>query len=131
MATSNIALSIARWLRKYAVLIIILATLTAEMVSVGLNGMGPRPQLPPNGYISERGLVTLQWNEGNIETPITLQVSRTPEFDSLIIDQPVTGKTYTYRAEMERGTTYYWRLMQNDEPSAVSRFVISKQHVNL
>ena len=53
MLAKNIVTSTGIWLRKYALLIVLLALLATELISVALNGMGPRPQLPPRGYVAE------------------------------------------------------------------------------
>jgi hypothetical protein len=126
-----IPLHIGRWLRRYGILMLLLGILAADLIAVALSGMGPRPQLPPNGYVEERGAVTLQWNRGNIEKPITLQVSTTKSFDALVEETTVSGTTHTYNREMQRGQTYFWRLMQDGVPSATAHFVISTHHVNL
>ncbi|MBN2804236.1 MAG: hypothetical protein JXR91_14165 [Deltaproteobacteria bacterium] len=131
MYTKNIVISTGKWLRKYALLILILVMLTTELVSVSLNGMSPKPQLPPNGYVVESGSVTMQWNKGNIDKPITLQLSKTEDFTDIVLERKVTGTTTSYGDSLERGVTYYWRLMQDEIPSAVSKFSVSKQHIKL
>lgn len=131
MQTLNIFLKIGNWLRKYAVLLVLLAILSWEISSTILWGMPPVPQLPPTGYIVEQEAATLQWNKGNIEEPITLQISKTKDFAELVFEKEVTGITHRFKENLERGQKYYWRLMQNDLPSPVSNFLISKQHVKL
>lgn len=127
----NTFISVGKWLRKYAVLLILLITLSWEVGSTLLYGMPPVPQLPPAGYVLEQGAVTLQWNRGNIEEPITLQISTTEDFNEPVFDKVVSGITQRYADNLERGQVYYWRLIQNDIPGPVSNFVVSEQHVNL
>lgn len=124
-------LTLGKWLRRYAVLIILIVAFGQTMISVLLYGMGPMPQLPPTGYEIERGTVVLQWNKGNIDEPITLQVSDSPEFEDTLFERELGGVTHSLKIDYERGQTYYWRLMQNDVPSPVSNFNISEYHVNL
>ncbi len=124
-------ISIGKWLRKYAVLIIMLSILITELVNVQLNGMGPRPQLPPIGYVEESGNITLQWNRGNIDKPITVQVSKTKDFTDIVLERIVSGTTTNWGTGLERGQEYYWRLMQDDKSSVISRFTVSKQHIKL
>lgn len=131
MQNLNTFITIGKWLRKYAVLVILLVALGWEVGSTLLDGMPPVPQLPPAGYVLEQGAVTLQWNRGNIEEPITLQIATTKDFAEPLFDKEVTGITQRYGENLERGQVYYWRLVQNDIPSPVSRFVVSEQHVNL
>jgi hypothetical protein len=120
-----------KWLRKYAVLLVLLTTLGWEIISTLLYGMPPVPQLPPRGYIVENGSVTLQWNRGNIEKPISLQIATTADFEDPVFDREVSGITQNYSENLERGQVYYWRLVQDDVPSPVSKFVVSEQHVKL
>ncbi|MBN2530959.1 MAG: hypothetical protein JXR76_31520 [Deltaproteobacteria bacterium] len=131
MHNLNTFISVGKWLRKYAVLLILLITLSWEVGSTLLYGMPPVPQLPPAGYVLEQGAVTLQWNRGNIEEPITLQISTTEDFNEPVFDKVVSGITQRYADNLERGQVYYWRLIQNDIPGPVSNFVVSEQHVNL
>ena len=131
MFNLNTVYILGKWLRKYAVLIALLTILTVELVTVQLNGMGPRPQLPPRGYEAESGNITLQWNKGNRDKPITVQVSKTKDFENIVFERQVSGTTTNWGTSLERGQTYYWRLMQDEQPSSISRFTISKQHVKL
>lgn len=113
------------------VLAILLVTLGSALLKAITSGMGPVPQLPPTGYVAERGMVVLQWNKGNIEAPITLQISKTKDFESPVFEKEVSGVTYNFQNDLERGRRYYWRLIQEDRPSPVSTFVISEYHVKL
>lgn len=131
MQMLKMSLFIGKWLRKYAVLLIILVALGWKIGGTLINGMMPVPQLPPNGYELEQGAVTLQWNKGNIEAPITLQISTTEDFEELVFEKEVTGITHRYSDNLERGQVYFWRLSQNEQLSPTSNFVVSAQHINL
>ena len=131
MQHSHLIYLVYRWIRKYAVLFVLLLTLGWEIGSTLLYGMTPVPQLPPAGYVLEQGAVTLQWNRGNIEKPITLQIATTKDFAEPVFDKEVTGITQRYGNDLQRGQVYYWRLIQDEVPGPVSKFVVSKQHVNL
>ena len=131
MQNLNMFNFIYRWIRRYAVLLILLAALSWKVGSTLLHGMPPVPQLPPVGYVLEQGAITLQWNRGNIEKPITLQIATTKDFKEPLFDKEVSGITQRYSDDLQRGQVYYWRLVQDDIPSPTSKFVVSKQHVNL
>jgi hypothetical protein len=124
-------ITIGKWLRNYAVLLILLTIFGYNLGSVYLYGMGPVPQLPPRGYEPERGMVTIQWNRGNIDKPITLEIAKDPSFDDPVISKVVSGTTYNFQREIERDQIYYWRLIQDGKASPVSTFYISKYHVKL
>ncbi|MBN2719007.1 MAG: hypothetical protein JXX14_24380 [Deltaproteobacteria bacterium] len=131
MQNSNMFIAIYRWIRRYAVLLVLLAIISWKIGSTLLYGMPPVPQLPPSGYVLEQGTVTLQWNRGNIDKPITLQIATTKDFEEPLFDKEVSGITHPYADNLQRGQVYYWRLIQDDVPGPISNFVVSKQHINL
>ena len=131
MQNKNLIYIVYRWIRKYAVLLILLLVLGWKIGSTLLNGMPPVPQLPPSRYVLEQGAITLQWNRGNIDKPITLQIATNKDFEEPLFDKEVTGITQRYGDDLQRGQVYYWRLVQDDVPGPISNFVVSKQHVNL
>ncbi|NLN61461.1 MAG: hypothetical protein GX146_01085 [Myxococcales bacterium] len=131
MKTTAFLAALFQAARRYLVLLVLLLTLGSAVVTTIVRGMGPVPQLPPVGFSVERGRVDLQWHRGNIDAPIHLQISLTPDFTDPLLDQEVSGTTHTYHKELLRDQTYYWRLIQGDYTSPVSSFVISPYHVKL
>ena len=131
MPTLRILTVLGHFLRHYGLLVLLLYLLGSAVFTTVTRGMSPMPQLPPIGFVAERGMVVLQWHRGSIDAPIRLQVSRTKDFETTVMDQSVSGTTYNYQQEMTRGQTYYWRLLQKDTISPVSSFVISPYHAKL
>ncbi len=131
MYRSGILIAAARWLRRYLVALALIGTLAAAMIQVYTTGVGPRPQQPPEGYVVERDRASLQWDKGTIERPIELQVSiDDPEFGNPAVERKTSGTSHSLR-DLEPGSTYYWRLVQDGEPSRTASFSVSKYNVHI
>ena len=116
----------AVWLRKYAVTLALMVTLVTAMVGVALFGAGPMPQQPPQGYMAERGRVSLSWSKGTRQEPITLQISiGDPSFLAPIVDKETNTNSHNV-TKLERGATYYWRLIQGGKASPTAHFEVSR-----
>jgi len=116
----------AGWLRKYAVTLALMVTLVAAMAGAALFGAGPMPQQPPQGYVAERGRVSLSWSKGTREEPITLQISiGDPGFSNPIVDKKMNTNSHSV-TKLERGATYYWRLIQGGNASPTAHFEVSR-----
>lgn len=101
-----------------------------SFVSVALLGAGPTPQLPPEGYVVERGRVDLQWHRGTRPGAIRLQVAgKSGDFTRPIVDREEPGTTLSLKG-LEPGRAYRWRLVQNGAASRVASFEISASHVD-
>ena len=54
---------------------------------------------------------TFQWEEANLVEAYDLQISQSPDFSNLVIDQSGLAATeYTPTEELQYGVTYYWRV---------------------
>ena len=116
----------AGWLRKYAVTLALMATLVAAMAGAALFGAAPMPQQPPDGYVAERGRVSLSWSKGTRKEPITLQISTgDPSFSAPIVDKEMKANSHNV-TKLERGATYYWRLIQGGHASPTAHFEVSR-----
>ena len=122
----HVLLLAAVWLRKYAVTLALMVMLVTAMASAALFGAGPMPQQPPQGYDVERGRVSLSWSKGTRKEPITLQISiGDPGFNSPIINKEMTTNSHNI-TKLERGATYYWRLIQNGHAGPTAHFHVSR-----
>jgi len=131
MHRTGILVRLAGFLRRYAIAVALIAALVIAMVRVQTSGVGPVPQYPPEGYTAVKTQVSLQWNKGTREEPITLQVSiDDPTFSEPVLDKKVGGTSHSM-SKLEGGKTYYWRLVQGEEPSPVATFKVSKYNVHL
>ena len=118
------------FLRNYLVAFLLIGTFGWTMIEVYVTGTVPVPQQPPEGYTTERLTATLQWNKGNREGAIHLQVSvDDPTFEEPMLDLEVSGTTHNL-SKLEPGRTYYWRLVREDESSAIATFKTSKYAVS-
>ena len=103
------------FLRRYLVAVALLATLVVALVQVYATGTGPMPQQPPEGYTVERARASLQWNRGTRTETITLQISiDDPTFSAPKVDRQVNGTSHSLN-DLQRGSTYYWRLVQEGQ----------------
>ena len=131
MYRRGLVLTLVVLLRRYAVALFLIGALAVAIVQVYTVGVGPRPQGPPEGYLVERDKATLSWDKGTREAPITLQISIDDDsFDEPDVERTVTGTTH-HLNEVEGGATYYWRLVQDGDPSPVASFSVSKHHVDI
>jgi predicted PurR-regulated permease PerM len=118
------------FLRNYLVAFLLIGTFGWTMLEVYVTGTAPVPQQPPEGYTTERLTATLQWNKGSREGDIHLQVSvDDPTFEEPMLDLEVRGTTHNL-SKLEPGRTYYWRLVREDESSAIATFKTSKYAVS-
>lgn len=118
------------FLRSYLVTIVMLGIFTWTVVQVYVLGVGPTPQQPPPGFVEERLDTRLQWHQGNIDLPITVQVSKEdPAFKEPFYDKELTGNTLNV-TDLEPGTTYHWRLVQGGKPSSTQTFKTSPNAVH-
>lgn len=117
-------------LRKYAVALLLVVGLGWALIYVNLWGAPPTPQQPPEGYTVQRDRAALQWNNGTRNKPVTLQISvGDPDFEKPIVNKVIKGNGHTMR-KLERGATYYWRLIQNGEPGPTASFKVSRYNVD-
>jgi len=130
MRVAVILWSIGVWLRRYAVALALIGTLGGSLVAANLWGTAPSPQQPPEGYVSEDDRATLQWDKGTRKAPITLQISLDdPDFGKPLVDKAVSGTGHTL-SKLERGGTYYWRLVQDGVPGPTASFGVSKYNAS-
>jgi hypothetical protein len=114
-----------KFLRDFAILIILLGIFASTVLEVYVFGVGATPQLPPEGYELQELEAKLQWHRGNKEGAFTLQVAvDDPTFSELLLERQVSGTTHFMR-DLEPGRTYYWRLLRDDEVSATRTFKTS------
>ena len=119
------------WIRKYLVTLSLIVVFVGAMLEVYIFGVGPMPQQPPDGYTVERSRAALQWSRGTHEGDLTLQVSiDDPDFNELIVDKKVTGKTYSVK-DLKRGKTYYWRIVGDGVESPTAKFKASAYAIDL
>jgi len=119
------------FLRRYLVAVLLVGLLAAALIEVYATGTGPMPQQPPEGYTVERARASLQWNRGTRTEPITLQISiDDPTFASPKVERKVNGTTHSLN-DLQRGSTYYWRLLQAGEPGPTASFKVSSHNVKL
>jgi hypothetical protein len=131
MHRTGILVRLAGFLRRHTIAVVLIATLVVILVNAELHGVGPMPQYPPEGHTTVKTQVSLQWNKGTREEPITLQVSiDDPTFSEPMLEKKVGGTSHSM-SKLEGGKTYYWRLVQGERPSPVASFKVSKYNVHL
>ena len=131
MRSTGILIGLGIFARRYVVALALIAALVAALVQVYTTGTGPMPQQPPQGYLVERARASLQWNRGTRTEPITLQVSiDDPTFAEPAVERKVNGTHHSLN-DLQSGSTYYWRLMQDGEPSPIASFKVSSHNVKL
>ncbi len=129
MRTLRIIPSMWRFLRDYGILIVLLGIFVLTVAQVYVFGVGATPQLPPEGYELQRLEAKLQWHRGNKKGAFTLEVADDPSFTDLVLERQVTGTSHVMR-DLKPGQTYYWRLVRDDETSAVRSFKTSNYAMN-
>ena len=119
------------FLRIYLVLLLLAAAFLFAVAERLLFGIGPTPQLPPEGYMSENRQVTLQWDPGDRGGPIALEVAvDSPDFRRKVVALPaVKGRTTHVLDDLSPGHTYYWRLVQGKAASPVATFKTSNDAI--
>jgi hypothetical protein len=117
--------------RDYAILLVLLGAFLWTLVEVYGLGVGPTPQLPPQGYVVENLEAKLQWHNGTRPAGFTLQISQDdPNFSNkLFLEREVSGTTFSVN-DLESGHTYYWRLKRADILSATASFKTAPYAIN-
>ncbi|MBW2276933.1 MAG: hypothetical protein JRF63_05535 [Deltaproteobacteria bacterium] len=113
-----------RWIRAYFVASLLVGGLVVSCVRALNDDIEPRAQHPPPGYVLARTRAQLQWSAGTLDGEVRIQVSTSPGFDELLIDEVAPRNTRELR-NLEPGTTYYWRLIKGDHLSDVAWFEVS------
>jgi hypothetical protein len=68
------------------------------------------PALPADGAIDVPVLPTLEWTGGAQSQQYRLEVSSDAAFGTLVVDEIVTGTSFTPSAPLDSSSTYYWRV---------------------
>jgi hypothetical protein len=119
------------WLRHYCVALLLIGMLLTALIQVYAFGTPPAPQQPPEGYFVEQDKVSLEWNPGTRQEPITLQVSiDDPGLAAPFLERQITGSSHTL-SRLQSGGTYYWRLVQGGKPGPTASFRVSKYNVDI
>jgi hypothetical protein len=71
---------------------------------------GPTLTQPSTGSTVSGLIPTFTWDAVSGATEYTFQVSKNSIFSPLVINKTATGPTYTHTANLQAGTTYYWRV---------------------
>lgn len=72
----------------------------------------PAPTLasPANGATNVSTAPTLSWSGISCATSYGVQVATDSQFSSVVINQTVTGTSFTVSTPLSNNTTYYWRV---------------------
>ncbi|HNR90987.1 MAG TPA: immune inhibitor A [Dokdonella sp.] len=84
-----------------------------KIVPFGLSVVAPgaaTPSLPANGAVGIGYTPTLSWSAGSDAQEYRLEVSTDPFFATTLIDQLVTGTSYTVSTPLAANTVHYWRV---------------------
>ncbi|HUT76296.1 MAG TPA: hypothetical protein VM285_01325 [Polyangia bacterium] len=131
MLRRGILPAVVLWLRMYAVALLLIGALLAALIQVYAFGTPPAPQQPPEGYFVEQDKVSLEWNTGTRQEPVTLQVAiDDPGFTEPVLERQITGSSHTL-SRLQSGGTYYWRLVQDGEAGPTASFRVSKYNVDI
>lgn len=131
MHRTGILVRLAGFIRRYTIAVVLIAMLVVAMAKVETSGVPPMPQQPPEGFETVETHVSLQWDKGTREEPITLQVSiDDPDFEEPFLERKVNGTSHSL-SKLEGGKTYYWRLVQDTEPGPTASFRVSEFNVHL
>ena len=117
--------------RDYAILLVLSAIFLTTVVQVYILGVGPTPQLPPEGYLVQHLDAKLQWHNGNLPTGYTLEVSEDdPGFGApLFLERKVNGTTFNLN-DIEPGHVYFWRLKRDNFVSKTASFKTAPYAIN-
>jgi len=125
MHRSGMIVSFMLWCRSYLIALTLIAVLALSFWEVLINGTGPMPQHPTVGHVVPRNTTDLQWSMGTRKEPIRLLISiDDPDFTNPFMDRTVKRKSINL-PNLEPGRTYYWKLVQGDSDSPISRFHVS------
>ncbi len=86
------------------------------------------PTFPANGESSVSAIPSFEWNPSPNATSYTLQVSKTPDFSSLVYNvENISANTYESIEVLDKNTVYFWRLIPKNkcglgDPSPISAF---------
>jgi CSLREA domain-containing protein len=80
--------------------------------SVRIKFAGPTLTSPSDGVTVSDLIPTFTWDAVSGATDYTIQVSKdnTLNFSPLVFSRTATSPTYTHTANLQAGTTYYWRV---------------------
>jgi hypothetical protein len=78
--------------------------------SVKIKFAGPALTLPTTGSTVSSLMPAFTWDAVSGATDYTIQVSKNSTFSPLVINTTATSPTYTHTANLQSGTTYYWRV---------------------
>lgn len=120
----SLATRLWRWVRAYLVAWLLIGGLAVSCVRTLTDDIEPRAQHPPPGYVLARDRAQLQWSAGTRDGEVRVQLSTSPDFDELLVDEVAPRNTRQLR-NLEPGTTYYWRLVQGDSDGDVAWFEVS------
>ena len=118
-------------IRGYLAAVLLIGYLSVILISTAISGAPPLPQFPPEGYVVERDMALLRWNKGTREGQVDLQISiDDPDFEKDVQTVKKVRTSHSLR-NLKNGSTYYWRLVQNESASPVASFKVSKHNVKL
>ena len=78
--------------------------------NVRINFAGPTLTQPGTGTTISSLTPTFIWDAVSGATDYTIQVSKSNTFSPLVFSRTATSPTYTHTANLQAGTTYYWRV---------------------
>ena len=121
--------SVWKFLRDYALPLLLLGIFVTTLVEVYFTGVGPTPQQPPEGHELQRLEAKLTWHKGNRDGAMTLEVSvDDPAFKERFVDRQISGTSHTLR-NLKPGHTYYWRLKRDDDYTRTRSFRTSEHAI--
>ncbi len=127
----NVLKIVLYFIRGHLAAMALIGYLLVILIATALSGSPPMPQFPPQGYIVERDLALLRWNKGTREGKVDLQISiDDPKFENDVQTIKKVNASHSIR-NLKNGSTYYWRLVQNDSIGPISSFKVSKYNVKL
>jgi len=121
---ASIAARTWRWMRAYLVALLLVGGLALSLARTVAGTVGPHAQHPPAGYVHQRTTTELQWSVGNRGGEVRVQLSTSPGFEELLLDE-VPRRPVRELRDLEPGRTYYWRLVQGGSVADVSSFVVA------
>lgn len=86
------------------------ASAWSSVRSVRIKFAGPTLTLPSSGVTVDSLIPTFTWDAVSGATNYTIQVSKSSTFSPLVFSRTATSPAYTHTANLQAGTTYYWRV---------------------